>query len=266
MGNETIVVDGTIVAQAHSTWWFTPHFRFRIGSAEALLAARFWPWLTLRWMELIVDGQVLYSEGAVPEDISADQLASAISDALLSDGIQVVGDQPIGMPVPRNITCEKHADGVTVTQRWFSWLAMIILPVVAVLDVAVVLVYALLPTQEAPWQAHALLLPGMLAALAFTYYAAAQLANRTVVQVTPQVLSIRHGPLLWPGNRTIPISNVKQIYCRETLNRDYEGDNWVTYTLAAALEDGREVVLLRRIGSPDASHFLEREVQSSLGI
>jgi hypothetical protein len=257
MGNERVLVDGQVAGRGRSAWWYTPHFRFRIGSADAVLAVRFWPWLTVRWLKLIVGGRIIYSEGSAGQEMSAQELLRVLSDPLTAEGIQVEGRS---VPVPTNVVCKRQATGVTLTQRWLSWLAVVMVPCCILLDAAVVVAYALLPKGDLTLLALPVLLPGILLALWASYYILARLVNRTDVRVTTDGLSIQHGPLPWPGNRSLPIQHVKELRCEERTSRDYAGDVWETYTLSAILEDGRRVELLHKIGSPRAARILQQQV------
>jgi hypothetical protein len=260
MANEQVLVNGQVASRGRSTWWYVPHFRFRIGSADAVLAVRFWPWLTLRWLKLIVDGRIIYSEGASGHELSADELLAVLSDPLASEGIEVTGGLPASVPVPRNIICERQATGVTLTQRWFSWTSVMTVPYCILLDALVVVAYALRPKGDLPLLTFLLVLPGILVALGATYYLVARLVNRTVVTVTARELSMRHGPLPWPGNRSVVLQQMKEFRCGKRTSRNYAGDVWQTYTLNAVLEDGQQVELLHRIGSPGAANILRQEV------
>jgi hypothetical protein len=260
MGNELVVVDGQVVGRGRSTWWFAPHFRLRIGSTDAVLMVRFWPWLTVRWLRLIVGGQIIYFEGSAGQELSADELLRVLSDPLASDGIQMIGGPPASVPVPTNIICEKQANGVTLTQRWFSWMSVLTVPFCVLLDAAVVGAYALMPGGDLALLAALFVLPGVLLALWASYYLLARLVNRTVVRVTATEMSIRHGPMPWPGNRSVPIQHVKRFCCGKGISRDYAGDVWKAYTLSAILEDGQEMELLHKIGSPGAARILAQQV------
>lgn len=264
MGSERVLVDGQVAGSGRSTWWYVPHFRFRIGSADAVLVVRFWPWLTLRWLKLIVGGRIIYSEGSAGQELSADDLLRVLSDPLASDGIEVTGGPPVSVPVPKNIICEQQATGVTLTQRWFSWMSVMTVPFCIVLDAAVVSAYVLMPRGDLALLAALFLLPGILLALGVTYYLLARLVNRTVVTLTSSELLIRHGPLPWPGKRSIPVQQVQEFRCGKRTSRNYEGDVWETYTLSAILEDGRQLELLHKIGSPGAVRILEQQVTSWL--
>jgi hypothetical protein len=45
------------------------------------------------------------------------------------------------------------------------------------------------------------------------YMTLAALLNRTVVKVTSELLTIRHGPVPWWGNRSLPIDQLERLYC-----------------------------------------------------
>jgi hypothetical protein len=63
LGFETVYVDDQ-VAERRAGLWFVPLFVFPIAGRLGVVEVRVWPWLTLRSFHLVVDGQVLYAEGA----------------------------------------------------------------------------------------------------------------------------------------------------------------------------------------------------------
>jgi hypothetical protein len=264
MGDEWIHVDDQIVSQGHSTWWYTPYFEFPIGSSSAVLAVGYWPWLTVRWLKLIVDGRIVYSEGAAGQGLSADEVLAALSDPVVSDGVEIEGGLPASLPMLSSIVCEKQEEGIALTQHWFSWMSVATVPFSVFLGALVVGAYTLLPDGDLSVLSAVLLLPGILLALAVGYYSLARLVNSTVVTLTSGELSIRHGPLPWPGNRTVPVHNVKEFRCQRQPSRNYAGDVWETYTLNAVLDDGRDVELLHKIGSQGSADMLKQEVTAWL--
>lgn len=264
MANEWVLVDGEVACRSRSTWWFTPHFQFRLGSSDAVLVVRFWPWLSMRWLRLIVSGQIIYAEGSTGRELPKDELLMVLSDPLAADGIEVKGRWPTSVPVPTHIICEKQTTRLTLTQRWFSWMSVALVPFCLVLDAAVAVAYGVLPRREHPVIVAVVLLPGILLALWAAYYVLARLVNETVVAVTTSKVSIHHRPLPWTGGQSIALQQVKTLTCGKRTSQNYEGDVWETYTLAAILNDGREVELLHKIGSQRAVNILEREVTSWL--
>jgi hypothetical protein len=112
-----------------------------------------------------------------------------------------------------------------------------------------------------------LLFPILHAAAGFylTYGAIAGLFNRTVIAASKDKLSIRHGPIPWPGNRDIPTADLKQLFCEEVITRGKNGPS-ATYHLAAMLDDGKKIRLIKSLPEPDQALYLEQALESRLGI
>ncbi len=66
IGHESVLVDGAVALRLVSFLWFAPRFPFRIGSHDAAIEVRIWPWLAIRSFRLSVDGEAVYSEGGEP--------------------------------------------------------------------------------------------------------------------------------------------------------------------------------------------------------
>jgi hypothetical protein len=62
LGHEHVTVNGKFAAGQTSALWFIPEFSFRVGSTPAMLKVRVWPWFAIRSVELIIDGQSVYSD------------------------------------------------------------------------------------------------------------------------------------------------------------------------------------------------------------
>ena len=61
-GCEYVYVNGEKAAGGRSWLWFVPSFEFHLGNLPAALYVRVWPWLAVRSLKLVVDGQALYEE------------------------------------------------------------------------------------------------------------------------------------------------------------------------------------------------------------
>ena len=94
-----------------------------------------------------------------------------------------------------------------------------------------------------------------------TYRTLCGFVNRTTIEVTNDTLSIRHGPLPWPGRRALATERIKQLYCGSKLSSSRRGGASTTYEVNALLQDGRTVRLLS--GLPDSAQalFIERRVE-----
>jgi hypothetical protein len=62
LGYESVTVNEEVAARQVSVMWFVPEFCFSIGSTQAIVKVKVWPWLAIRSFELIIDGESVYSE------------------------------------------------------------------------------------------------------------------------------------------------------------------------------------------------------------
>jgi len=63
LGYETVSVNGQVVNRETGVLWFAPRLTFYVGERLAVVRVRVWPWLTLRSLELLIDGWCVYAEG-----------------------------------------------------------------------------------------------------------------------------------------------------------------------------------------------------------
>jgi hypothetical protein len=66
IGNESVHVNGLLVAKTKSWLWITPTIDFMIGSLPARIAVSLWPWLSIQSFWLTIADKVVYSEGRNP--------------------------------------------------------------------------------------------------------------------------------------------------------------------------------------------------------
>jgi hypothetical protein len=61
-GKEYVKVNGEVVASGKSLLWFIPLFEFSIGSRQACINVRVWPWLRIKSFRFEIEGIGKYSE------------------------------------------------------------------------------------------------------------------------------------------------------------------------------------------------------------
>jgi hypothetical protein len=125
------------------------------------------------------------------------------------------------------------------------------------------------------WQWSTLKEGGIIRALwlavmaAIGYYGLALTLNRTDITVDSNTLNVRHGPVPWPGNRTIRTAAVRQLYCKKVTHRRKSkwGNESFHYTYnVMLLTQRRTVPLVKRLGSMDEAVFIEQSIEKYLGI
>jgi len=99
--------------------------------------------------------------------------------------------------------------------------------------------------------------------LGLTYSTLAGFLNRSYVVIDRDTFSVSHAPLPWLGNLRVPVSQVKQLYCKQKAGKQNSGP---TYQLSVILEDGRKKDLLSNLDSPEIGFYMEHQIENWLNI
>ena len=86
-----------------------------------------------------------------------------------------------------------------------------------------------------------------------TYSTLAGFLNRSHVVIDRDTFSVSHGPLPWLGNLRVPVSQVKQLYCKAKPGKQNSGP---TYQLSVILKDGRKKDLLSNLDSQEIGFYM----------
>ena len=174
-------------------------------------------------------------------------------------------DASIRAPMPENVTLEHEADGLRVSYRWFSPKYVLLLLFCAVWGSIVVVWYrtafgSLAHDDIVRWFP----LLHVAVGLHLAYATLAGFVNHTTVRATSSQLTVRHGPVPWFGGRTIPTSEIAQLY-REAITSTLNDQTKTRYRLSAVLRDERKKKLLT-CDSGDVALYIEQDVEHQLGI
>ena len=97
------------------------------------------------------------------------------------------------------------------------------------------------------------------------YSALAGLFNRTRVSVDRKGLSVRHGPLPWPGNVEVDSAQVDQLFLKSRIVRNKNSSSTV-YDLKVLDKQGRETTLYKGARDDRAARYLEHRIEGWLGL
>lgn len=175
------------------------------------------------------------------------------------------------MGIPEKIEIHREFQHLLIVRKWFGFRFIVLTLFVIVWDAFLLGWYASLLSFSLPSG------PGLLFALfpllhvaagiGLTYYTLAGYLNRTTIDVEPNALTIRHGPLPWWGNQDVSSRQLKQLYCK----RDDHGGNgyrrgYPAYSVHAITEEGRNIKLLSGLDTSEQALFIEQEVEKFLRI
>ncbi len=153
------------------------------------------------------------------------------------------------------------ASDLVITQRCFSALTVGFF------------VGGLLAFFAGTWMFFALKRPGVLMfpvylipsipGAALAYYGLVGLVSRSLITITPDVLTVKTRPLPWLAKKTVPKDTVEQLHVEQKVIPNHDTK---TYNLYVNLRDGRKVLLVADLTSHEQACFLEQIIEERLGI
>ena len=169
-------------------------------------------------------------------------------------------------PQPRSITIEDLGSGLRLTRSWFTLQALFLTVFCIVWDSFLVFWYSKVLEPNAPWIMAVFPVMHVAIGIFLTYTTLALYLNRTVLEVNEGRLTVRHGPLPWPGNREVDVSELEQLYCEEKASQGRRGAVSYTYNVCGLLKGGRRVTVLSSLPDRDQALFVEQIIEKYLGI
>lgn len=99
----------------------------------------------------------------------------------------------------------------------------------------------------------------------FAYCVLAGLLNASHIEVHPEHLSMRHGPLPWPGGLGLPAAEVIQLYCKRYTHHGKRTQHH-HYEVRMQLKDGADRKLLGGLQTAEQALYIEQEIEQRLGL
>jgi hypothetical protein len=107
-----------------------------------------------------------------------------------------------------------------------------------------------------------LAVPHVWVGLGLGYYCLTLFFNATTVKLSEGQLTVKHAPLWWFGNRTVPARDVSQVFVVE--KRGSKGS--LRYEVCALLRDGRRQALVTGLTDEAEARFLEVRLEQVLNL
>ena len=170
------------------------------------------------------------------------------------------------IPQPARITLEDLGDGLRLTRRWFTWTVLVLTAFCAFWDGFLVVWYWIAFSQGGPWPMVVFPVLFVVLGIFLTYLTLALYLNRSILELRDGRLTVRHGPLPWPGQRDLDTSDLEQLFCQEKMSQGRNGAVSFTYNVNGLLKGGQRVQLLGSLPDREQALFVEQVVEGYLGI
>lgn len=169
------------------------------------------------------------------------------------------------MQAPKSVTQSSAGGQLTFRHRWFSWKFVFLVFFCVVWDGFLAVWYTLVFAGDAPLLFKVFPVLHVAIGVGLTYFTIAGFVNTTAVTLDRGYLSVRHGPLPWPGKLDIDTVRFRQLYCEEKVSRGRNGVSY-TYDLKAVMSDGGRIKIMSGLDSPDVPLYMEQQMEEWLKI
>ena len=177
------------------------------------------------------------------------------------------------IPLPKNLIVAEGMQSLDIVRKWARGPAFFFLFFSGFWN-SIVLVFVVAAASGMMkdggdgfgWFIWVFLTPFILIGLGTGYAALALLLNKTTIKVEGTELKVSHGPMRWPGAKTLDAAQVGQLYCTEYVA--YKQNNSPVYRMKvhAMMLDGSRVDLISGIEDVNQALYLEQILEKHLGI
>lgn len=188
---------------------------------------------------------------------------SVFSAAALAGAPVYGAKRPVELP-PR-FTTEYMGSDFIIRYRWFSAKYVVLLFFCLFWDGFLVVWYTMAMRGEMPLAAVLFPIIHVLAGVVITYLTVAGFVNHTELRVSRDLLTVRQGPLPFPGNKSVSAFDVVQFFVKEAVSYSKNGRH-VTYQVWLEMKDSTQRPLLKNLDKHEQALFIEQEAEKFLNI
>jgi hypothetical protein len=164
------------------------------------------------------------------------------------------------VPQPKGVSMEIDSGNLHLVQRWFSFRYIPLAFFAVFWDGFLIFWYSMALGSHAPLVFILFPILHLAVGIGITYSVLAGFFNRTILDVTPEFVSVRFQPLPWIGARKLPAAEIRQLYCKEKVIHSKNGTS-LRYALYAVTADNKGVKLLSGLDNPDTAVFIEQQLE-----
>ena len=170
---------------------------------------------------------------------------------------------PEALPLPEGLSVQRFDDGVILSIHWRNMASWALLPLGLV--AAAIPLGLFFKLHDMPWNDPIQLVVVVfgIVGLIFSFVVIRRLLNETRLEVTPQSIRVRHGPLPWRQPFEVAMDTIRSVEVRPYQWR-YEGSVATHYHVWAVHEDGHETCLLERDTTAEQAARVRDKIQSIL--
>lgn len=161
---------------------------------------------------------------------------------------------------PKGISSLRDFDRLTITRTWFSFIAVFLIPFTIIWN-AFLAIWVRIAVSGGQFAMLGFSAIHIAVGIYLIYYCAALILNKTVITLKADEMSIHHGPLPWPGAKSVLRTDSRQFYGKQIRTRTSNGQRSSRYQLWVLRNDGNNEKILDGLQNRDQVLFLEQEIE-----
>ena len=169
------------------------------------------------------------------------------------------------IPIPESVEFQDEMHYMRIDQKWFSWKYVPMAFFCVAWDAFLIFWYTMAFTSHATWIMIVFPIAHLAVGVGLTYSTLAGFFNKTVLELTPEMLTIWHEPLPWIGETRIATREIKQLYCTDMVSNNENGSS-IHYNLVMVNSAGRARKIIKNLESKDVAIFIEQHIEKWLNI
>lgn len=202
-----------------------------------------------------------------PENISPQLSAARCHHCHALFAISAPAAKPIPRPrvsLPKGFQVNQRGDSLEIVRRWLGPSAFFLL-FFALFWNGFMLVWHAIALGTGQWTMSLFGLIHTAVGIGLGYYVLGLFINSTTIRAAAGELTVKSGPLPWSGNKTVPRTEVSQLYCKEKIHHGKNGAS-TTYGIEMVLSGNRRETLVKGLPNSDHALFIEQQIERHLGI
>lgn len=164
------------------------------------------------------------------------------------------------VPRARGVNVQNVPNGVEISRRWYHPRYIFLAFFCAIWNVFLLFWYGAAFSMNGPAIMFLFPLIHVAVGVMLTYTTLAGFLNTSTISLNRQEISVRHAPLPYPGEKTIPAGDVRQVYTQEHVRHTKNGTT-NSYNLSAVTRGGEKLDLLKGLDSPEAALYIEQQIE-----
>lgn len=211
------------------------------------------------------------------DNISAVRLVARCSQCntafSFADKFDPVQQRKLDSSRPSRVKVNNLAGALTIRWRWLSWDLFLLLVILTIVwngiffSVFAALLIERIQKGDVSSAFWFLLLPHFWGGLILIYRVFAGYFNSTTVTVKNGLLTIRHDPLPWTGNKRLETAGIRQLYVKKYKRVSRHRGRWKgNYDLYAIIEKAGHTRLLTGLESAEHALLVRQMIEACLGI